>query len=222
MNGSPASSTPTVTREASKTESPDLLRDSSLLHSDESAIVVQTHQQHSETEIEIISEREMADKVETGYKGSEQRLEQEGEEERTLLRGLSADRIRQLETRRRGEADNIMDETPIGARADEVITPLSQKSKAKGEKKKKGTSKRTPETVRDTPRNFTLRSADKKKGEEEDVDSEKDSKDEEEGTEDKWEDEVKIKIVTENNSKERETKTQIAMVTTRWENPEGE
>ena len=41
-----------------------------------------------------------------------------------------------------------MDESPIKVRAEEVNTPLSQKSKAKGEKKKKGASKRTPESKR--------------------------------------------------------------------------
>ena len=113
MNGSPASSTPTVTREASKTESPDILRDSSLLHSDESTIVEQTHQQHSETETEIISESEMADKVDKVQKRSESTVDREREEERSVLNGLSEDRIRQLENRRRGIVENIMDETPI-------------------------------------------------------------------------------------------------------------
>ena len=63
MSGSPASSTPTATRGASRTESPDILRDSSLLHSDESAIVEQKNLQHSETNTSI-SEEDMADKIE--------------------------------------------------------------------------------------------------------------------------------------------------------------
>ena len=50
MNGSPASSTPTSTRGALRTESPDILRDSSLLQSDESVIAEQQHPQHSESE----------------------------------------------------------------------------------------------------------------------------------------------------------------------------
>ena len=71
------------------------------------------------------------------------------------------------------------------SKAEEVNTPISQKSKAKGEKKRKGSSKRTPEVVRDTPIKSTLRSADKKKEDEEYVDSEKDSENEEEDLEDR-------------------------------------
>ena len=64
MNGSPASSTPTATRGASRSETPDILRDSSLLQSDESVIIEQQHQQHSESENKVdISEEEMADKI---------------------------------------------------------------------------------------------------------------------------------------------------------------
>ena len=177
MSGSPASSTPTATRGTSRTESPDILRDSSLLHSDESAIVEQKPLQHSETDTEGNCEGEMADKVEKEIKRAENVVDREEEEERLMLRGLSEDRIRRLENRRRGEVESKMDETPMGVGVEEVKTPQSQKNKAKEEKKKKGMSKRTPETVRDTPRKHTLRSVDKNKGEskETEVDSEEES-----------------------------------------------
>ena len=150
MSGSPASSTPTITRGTPRTESPDTLRDSSLLHSDESAIVEQKHLQPS-------------DMNGNGGKKNEEEKMEKGEEEKQMLEGLSEERIRMLERRRRGEVESKMDETPMGVGVEEVKTPQSQKTKAKEEKKKKGMSKRTPETVRDTPRKHTLRSVDKNK-----------------------------------------------------------
>ena len=136
MSGSPASSTPTMTRGTPRTESPDTLRDSSLLHSDESAIVEQRHLQPSDTN------------GDGGMKSEEEKREKE--EEKQMLEGLSEERIRMLE-RRRGEVESKMDETPMGVGIEEVKTPQSQKTKAKEEKKKKGVSKRTPQMVRDTP-----------------------------------------------------------------------
>ena len=49
MNRSPASSTPTAMRGASRSETPDILRDSSLLQSDESVIADQAHQTNPST-----------------------------------------------------------------------------------------------------------------------------------------------------------------------------
>ena len=156
MNGSPASSTPTATRGASRSETPDILRDSSLLQSDESVIADQAHQTSSGT-IQVQG-GEMADK----------------KEECMILEDLSEERIRKLEERRRGDVESKMDETPLGAEVEEVEakmnetpmgtgveeveTPQSQKAKTKEEKSKKSISKKTPEMVRDTPRKNTLRS----------------------------------------------------------------
>ena len=176
MSGSPASSTPTVTREASKTESPTQLRDSSLLHSDENAIVEVTLQQHSVIETSI--KGEMAKRKRNGSTGSEPRSEQEKEEEKRLLRSMRAEKVMNLEERMRGRPENIMNETPIGAKVEEVITPQSQKTKAKGEKKR-GSGKRTPEVVRDTPRKDTLKTADKMREAEEEVESERESEERE-------------------------------------------
>ena len=155
MNGSPASSTPTATRGASRSETPDILRDSSLLQSDESVITEQQHQQHSESESKLDSrEEEMADKIylDESARGRADRVtEEEGKrEEAQILRDLSEERIRMLENRRRGEVQSKMDETPVGAEMEEVKTPQSQKAKTKEEKSKKSISKRTPEMVRHT------------------------------------------------------------------------
>ena len=147
MDGSPASSTPTVTREASQKETPTQLRDSSLLQSDESAIVeVTTLLPLSE----IINTDKMAEN--RGRTSSTDPKAGEKRKEIRLMRGLSSERITCLEERMRGRTDLVMNETPRGADVDEVVTPQSQKSKFKGEKKKGSDKKRTPEVVRDTPR----------------------------------------------------------------------
>ena len=174
MNGSPVSSTPTAMREASRSGTPDILRDSSLLQSDESVIAEQTHQSHSDPEPEskkIISEDIMADKgrAEESTRGREARGTEVGEvrkeEEAQILEELSEEKIRLLENRRRGRVQSKMDETPIGAEVEEVKTPQSQKAKTKEEKSKKNINRKTPEMVRDTPRKNMLRSGNSKETE---------------------------------------------------------
>ena len=139
MNGSPASSTPTATRGASRSETPDILRDSSLLQSDESVITEQQHQQHSESESKLDSrEEEMADKiyVDESVRGRADKVtEEEGKrEEAQILRDLSEERIRMLENRRRGEVQSKMDETPVGVEMEVLKTPQIQKANIRRKK----------------------------------------------------------------------------------------
>ena len=99
MNGSPASSTPTAMRGASRSETPDILRDSSLLQSDESVIADQTHQTNPSTTPEketklVNEEEEMAEKMSVDgeraeNKEGEKLAEREGREGVMMLENLS-------------------------------------------------------------------------------------------------------------------------------------
>ena len=174
MNGSPASSTPTAMRGASRSETPDILRDSSLLQSDESVIADQAHQTSSskspEKENKKVEnkEEEMAERMSIDEERADREgevAEGEGNTEVVILEDLSEDRIRKLEERRQGKVEGRMDETPIGVEIEDVKTPQSQKAKTKEEKSKKNLSRKTPEMVRDTPRKNTLRSGNSKEAE---------------------------------------------------------
>ena len=162
-------------RGAPRSETPDILRDSSLLQSDESVIADQAHQTDPsatpEKENKLTSkEEEMAERMsvdeEREDRGRKEDVAEEAERAEVVILGdLSEERIRKLEDRRQGRVEGKMDETPVGVELEEVKTPQSQKAKTKEEKCKKGNNRKTPETVRDTPRRCTLRSGDCKQTE---------------------------------------------------------